>query len=124
MDPFCYLYFVFACHTVLSVTFSLVVTCWERADLLALLYVMFSCCFFFVIYFPMWCPGLGVALECIDSGSLPSSFLSCCVSFIYIIFSKKNSDTSSTFCRESFHRFDETSFIPRKRSIGVEGIFH
>ena len=32
-------------HTVLSVSCSLVVTCWEIADLLALLYVMFSCVF-------------------------------------------------------------------------------
>ena len=34
-----------SCNTVLSVPCSLVVTCWERADLLALLYVMFSCVF-------------------------------------------------------------------------------
>ena len=33
------------CHTVLSVPSSLVVTCWEIADLLALLCVMFSCVF-------------------------------------------------------------------------------
>ena len=34
--------FVFClCHTVLSVSCSLVVTCWEMADLLAPLYVMF-----------------------------------------------------------------------------------
>ena len=32
-------------HTVLSVSCSLVVTCWERADLLALFSVMFSCVF-------------------------------------------------------------------------------
>ena len=31
------------CHTFLSVHCSAVVTCWERAGLLALLYVMFSC---------------------------------------------------------------------------------
>ena len=31
--------------TVLTVPCSLVVTCWERTDLLALLYVMFSCVF-------------------------------------------------------------------------------
>ena len=37
-------------HAVLSVHSSLVVTCWERADLLDLLYVMFSCAFF--ITFP------------------------------------------------------------------------
>ena len=31
------------CHVLLSVHCSLVVTCWERADLLALLHVMFYC---------------------------------------------------------------------------------
>ena len=31
------------CYTVLSVLSSLVVTCWESADILALLCVMFSC---------------------------------------------------------------------------------
>ena len=44
MDPF--LLFVFrVCHAVLSVHCSLVVTCWERAGLLSLLCVMFSCVF-------------------------------------------------------------------------------
>ena len=38
MNLFLHLYFV-------PVSCSLVVTCWERADLLALLYVMFSCVF-------------------------------------------------------------------------------
>ena len=33
------------CHAVMSVYCSLVVTCWERANLLAFLYVMFSCVF-------------------------------------------------------------------------------
>ena len=33
------------CHAVLSVSCSLVVICWEMADLLALLYVMFNCVF-------------------------------------------------------------------------------
>ena len=43
MDLF---YFVFDCLIVfLSVLCSLVDTCWEMADLLALLYVMFSCVF-------------------------------------------------------------------------------
>ena len=32
-------------HAVLSVHCSLVITCFERADLLAFLYVMFSCVF-------------------------------------------------------------------------------
>ena len=36
--------FVFhLCHVVLSVPCSLVVTCWKRADLFALLYVVFYC---------------------------------------------------------------------------------
>ena len=38
--------FAFVCYTVLPVPCSLVVvTCWERADLLALVYSMFSCVF-------------------------------------------------------------------------------
>ena len=41
MDPFCYLCFV--CYAVMFVHFSLVVTCWKRTHLLALLYVMYSC---------------------------------------------------------------------------------
>ena len=41
-----YLLFVlFFCHTAMSVSCSFVVTCLERADLLAFLYVMFSCVF-------------------------------------------------------------------------------
>ena len=56
LDPFCYLWFVFVCHTVFSVPRSLVVTCWERADLLVLLNVMFS-------HFPIWCLVLGVVLS-------------------------------------------------------------
>ena len=39
-----FLLFMFrVCHAFLSVHCSLVITCWERANLLALLYVMFSC---------------------------------------------------------------------------------
>ena len=44
MVPF--LFFKFrVCCAFLSVHCSLVVTCWERANLLALWYVMFSCVF-------------------------------------------------------------------------------
>ena len=43
MDPFCYLCFMFVCHNVLSVPCSTVIACWEMADPLALLCVMFSC---------------------------------------------------------------------------------
>ena len=38
------------CHTILSVPYNLVVTSWERADLLALLYVMSSCVFVTFLY--------------------------------------------------------------------------
>ena len=38
--------FVFClCHTAMSVSFSLDDNCWEKAEVLALLYVMFSCVF-------------------------------------------------------------------------------
>ena len=41
-----FLIFMFCiCHAFLSVHCSLVITCWERANLLALLYLMFSCVF-------------------------------------------------------------------------------
>ena len=52
-----FLLFVFRvclCYTVLFVPFSLVFTCLERADLLALLFVMFSCVF---VTFPYGVPG-------------------------------------------------------------------
>ena len=48
-------------HTVLPVPCSLVVTCWDRTDLLTLLYLRFSCCCFF--HFPIRCPGSGVVFE-------------------------------------------------------------
>ena len=47
----------------LFVPCSLVVTCWERADLLALLCDV-SLCF---CHFPIWCLGSGVVLDYIDS---------------------------------------------------------
>ena len=43
------------CHAVLPVPCSLVAICWERADPLALLYVMFSCVF---VTFPYGVLGL------------------------------------------------------------------
>ena len=57
-------------HTVLSVPCSHVVTCWERADLLALLYVMFSCVF---VTFPygvlgqVWCLIVWIPVLCLLS---------------------------------------------------------
>ena len=57
---------LFVCHAVLSVPYNLVGTCWEKADLLALLYVIFS-------YFHIVCLRSG---DCIDFCSLPSSLRS------------------------------------------------
>ena len=55
-----FLLFVFrVCHAVLSVHCSLVVTCLERAGLLALLYVMFSYVF---VTFPSGILGLDVLI--------------------------------------------------------------
>ena len=65
MDPFSFLFSV--CYPVLSVHCSFVVTCWEGANLLATLFVMFSCVF---ATFLMWYPGSGVVHACIDSFAL------------------------------------------------------
>ena len=62
-------YFIFMsciCHAFVSVHGCLVVTCWERADLLLIVFC----------HFPMWYPGSGVVLDCIDSRSLLSFLLS------------------------------------------------
>ena len=40
-----FLLFFPVCHADLSVHCNLYVTCWERANFLALLYVMFACVF-------------------------------------------------------------------------------
>ena len=50
---------VFAMSLCASVYMCFVVTCWERADLLALVY-----CEFVTSH---WYPGSGVVLDCIDS---------------------------------------------------------
>ena len=50
-------------HAFASVHCCLVVTCWERADLLALVCDVLLCFY----HFHMWYPGSGVVLDCIDS---------------------------------------------------------
>ena len=45
---------VYLSDTVLSVPCSLAVTCWERADLLTILYVMFSCGHFVSVLGQVW----------------------------------------------------------------------
>ena len=56
----------FVSHTFASVHCCLVVTCWERADLLALVGDVY--CIF--VTFPCGIPGSGVVLDCIVSWSL------------------------------------------------------
>ena len=51
------------CYTFASDQCCLVVTCWERADLLAVVYDVCLC----FCHFPMWYPRSGVVLDCIDS---------------------------------------------------------
>ena len=51
------------CHVIASVRCCLVVTCWERADLLALVYGVYLC----FCRFPIWYPRSGVVLECNES---------------------------------------------------------
>ena len=48
------LFMFYVCNAVMSVHCSLVVTCWDRANLLALLYVMFTSAFV-----TFWCGVLG-----------------------------------------------------------------
>ena len=51
------------CQIVFSVSFSLVVTCWETAGLLVLLSVTFVV----FCHFSIRCLGSGLVLDCIDS---------------------------------------------------------
>ena len=53
---------VFAMSLCASVYMCFVVTCWERADLLALV-----CCVTVSLSLSHWYPGSGVVLDCIDS---------------------------------------------------------
>ena len=69
MDHFCNLCFVFVMLSRL-VHCSLVVTCWERANLLALLCVTFSCVFVifpFVVLGQVWCLIVSIPDLCLPS---------------------------------------------------------
>ena len=57
------LYMSCVCHAFASVHCCSVVTCYEMADLLDLVYGVKLC----FCHFPMWYPGLGVVLDCIFS---------------------------------------------------------
>ena len=65
------MFHVYLCNAVLFVPCSCVITCWERVYLLALL-----CNDFLVFcYFPIWCIGSGMVLDCIDSNLCSPLFL-------------------------------------------------
>ena len=64
MDLLCVFFFlVFAMSLCRSVYLCFVVTCWERADLLALV----LWCLTVSLSLSHWYPGSGVVLDCIDS---------------------------------------------------------
>ena len=64
MDLLCFFCLVFAMPLYASVFFMcLVVTCWERADLLALVCGVLPVS----LLLSHWYPGSGVVLDCIDS---------------------------------------------------------
>ena len=60
------------CHAFASAQWCLVVTCWERADLLTLVCGVKLC----DCYIPIWYPESGVVFDCIDSYPLPPFLLS------------------------------------------------
>ena len=66
------LYMCCDCHAFASFHCSLVVTCWVRAGLLALLCDELLC----FCHFPVWYLGSSVVLDLIDSWSLPPFILS------------------------------------------------
>ena len=54
------IFVIYASCLSMSVPCSLAITCWEKADPLALLCVVFSCVF---CHIPICCPGSGVVLD-------------------------------------------------------------
>ena len=70
MDHFCYLCFVFVMLSCLFIV-ALLPPAGKR------LKSWLSCvwCFLCFCHFPMWCPGSGVVLDCMDSRSLPLTFV-------------------------------------------------
>ena len=69
------LFLYWVCHAFASADCCLVVTCWESSDLLSIVFGVELC----VCYFPIWYPGSGVVLNCIDYWSLPPFLLSYCM---------------------------------------------
>ena len=61
MDHF-FLFMFRVCYAFLFVHCNLVVTCWERTNLLALMFDVLLC----FCHLPVWCPVSGMVLYCID----------------------------------------------------------
>ena len=70
MDQFCYLCFVFVMISCLFIA-----ALWSPAGRGLTSWLLVCDVFLCFCHFTMWCPGSGVVLDCIDSGSLPSSLL-------------------------------------------------
>ena len=122
VDPF--LLFMFrVCHVVLSVHCSLVVTCWERDNLLALLYVMFSFVFgtfSCVVLAQVWYLIVSNPDLCLlpyfkklwdtwkKSLKMPSAMVDCCINLL-ILSANVRVDTNSDYPMWST-RFDHEAF--------------
>ena len=63
MDLLCFFCLVFVMPLCASLYVCLVITCWERADLLE----SRLWCITVSLSLSHWCPGSGVILDCIDS---------------------------------------------------------
>ena len=70
MDLFCYL--CLSLPSVMSVSCSLAVTCWERALGTLVCYVFLCFC-----HYPIRCRRSGVVLDCIDADLCLLSYLVC-----------------------------------------------
>ena len=94
-----YVISVLFCYAFMRVCFwCLVVSCWERADLLALSFVMFIV----TLSLSHWYPVSDVVLDCIDSWYLPSFLLCQCSSknnkLIIIHFFTDNDNATVLHC--------------------------
>ena len=96
-----FLLFVFrVCHAVLSVHCSLAL--WSPVEKGLTSWLSCMWCFLVFCHFPMWCPGSGVVLDCIDSWSLPS--------FLLLLF-VCNSLFSADYCwRKCIHVYTRGKF--------------
>ena len=77
-----WIFVICLCHTAMSVSCILDDTYWEKADVLAFLYVVFFLC---SCHFPIGCPESGVVHDCI----VPDLWLLSC-SFLGKLFERKS----------------------------------